>query len=346
MYEWMPFWPATAAESGQVVNALFIAELVLSVVIVLTVAVLMLNFVVRYRHGSSASRAHRVHATWRYEIGWTSATLVAFLVLFVFGAHYYIWLYKSPPADIEIFVVGKQWMWKIQHPGGQREIDEVHVPVGKIVRLVIASQDVVHSFFIPAFRIKRDAVPGTYDTVWFKATEPGNYRLECSEFCGTEHVKMAGAIVAMEPAAYADWLAERGTGETLAQQGATAVSRTRLQRLSLSGEHRACAGLVGLYGRLVHLMDGTTVVADRQYIMDSILLPKKQIVAGYPPVMPSFAGQIRRRGPDQARRIYRISFPGDPLNGDDKRRGRTADPGAEAELSDVRNDGPLVAADA
>ena len=162
-------------------------------------------------------------------------------MLFVFGAHYYIWLYKSPAADIEIFVVGKQWMWKVQHPGGQREIDEVHVPVGKIVRLVIASQDVVHSFFVPAFRIKRDAVPGTYNSVWFKATAPGTYRLECSEFCGTEHVKMAGAIVAMEPAAYTDWLAERGTGETLAQQGAKAVSRTRLQRLSLSDEHRARA---------------------------------------------------------------------------------------------------------
>ena len=292
MFEWMPFWPATAAESGQVVNALFVAELVLSVVIVLTVAVLMLNFVVRYHHGSSASRAHRVHATWRYEIGWTSATLVAFLVLFVFGAHYYIWLYKSPAADIEIFVVGKQWMWKVQHPGGQREIDEVHVPVGKIVRLVIASQDVVHSFFVPAFRIKRDAVPGTYNSVWFKATAPGTYRLECSEFCGTEHVKMAGAIVAMEPAAYTDWLAERGTGETLAQQGA------RLFReLGCSGCHSPAStvhapSLVGLYGRLVHLMDGTTVVADRQYVMDSILLPKKQIAAGYPPVMPSFAGQI------------------------------------------------------
>ena len=174
--------------------------------------------------------------------------------------------------------------------------------------------------------------------MWFKATAPGTYRLECSEFCGTEHVKMAGAIVAMEPAAYTDWLAERGTGETLAQQGA------RLFReLGCSGCHSPAStvhapSLVGLYGRLVHLMDGTTVVADRQYVMDSILLPKKQIVAGYPPVMPSFAGQIRRRGPDQTHRIYRNLFPGDPLNGDDKRRGHTADPGAEAELSDVRND--------
>ena len=292
MFGWMPLWPATAAESGQVVNTLFVAELVLSVVIVLTVAVLMLNFVVRYHHGSGASRAHRVRATWRYEIGWTTATLFAFLVLFVFGAHYYIWLYKSPPADVEIFVVGKQWMWKVQHPGGQREIDEIHIPIGKVVRLVIASQDVVHSFFVPAFRIKRDAVPGTYNSVWFKATAPGTYRLECSEFCGTEHVKMAGAIVAMEPAAYTDWLAERGTGETLAQEGG------RLFReLGCSGCHFPTStvhapSLAGLYGRLVHLMDGTTVVADRQYIMDSILLPKKQIVAGYPPVMPSFAGQV------------------------------------------------------
>ena len=265
----------------------------------LTVAGLMLNFVVRYHHGSGASRAHRVHATWRYEIAWTSATLVAFLVLFVFGAHYYIWLYKSPAADIEIFVVGKQWMWKVQHPGGQREIDEVHVPVGKIVRLVIASQDVVHSFFVPAFRIKRDAVPGTYNSVWFKATTPGTYRLECSEFCGTEHVKMAGAIVVDGAGRLYRLAGGAGNRRNAGAAGGAAVSPTRLQRLSLSDEHRARADLVGLYGRLVHLMDGTTVVADRQYIMDSILLPKKQIVAGYPPVMPSFAGQIRRRGPDQ-----------------------------------------------
>jgi cytochrome c oxidase subunit 2 len=292
MGEWIPFWPRTAALSGEIINNLFIAELVLCTVILLSVAGMMLNFIIRYRHGSGASRAHLVHATWHYEIAWTSATLLAFLVLFVIGAVYYIELYKPPRADIEVFVVGKQWMWKIQHNGGQREIDELHVPVGKIVRVVLASEDVVHSFFIPAFRIKRDAVPGTFETLWFKATKPGVYRLECSEFCGTEHVKMHGDIVVMEPAAYADWLATRGVHESLAQQG-----EQLFRQFGCSGCHSSrsdvhAPSLGGLYGRLVHLADGTSVIADRQYIMDSILLPKNQVVAGYAPVMPSFAGQI------------------------------------------------------
>jgi cytochrome c oxidase subunit 2 len=292
MGEWIPFWPRTAALSGEIVNNLFIAELGLCTVVVLSVAGMMLNFIIRYRPGSGASRAHLVRATWHYEIAWTSATLLAFLALFVVGAVYYIELYKPPPADLEVFVVGKQWMWKIQHPGGQREIDELHVPVGKIVRIVLASEDVVHSFFIPAFRIKRDAVPGTFETLWFKATKPGVYRLVCSEFCGTEHVKMHGDIVVLEAAEYAEWLASRGVHDSLAQQG-----EQLFRQFGCSGCHFPTSAvhapsLVGLYGRIVHLMDGTSVIADRQYIMDSILLPGKQVVAGYSPVMPSFAGQI------------------------------------------------------
>jgi cytochrome c oxidase subunit 2 len=292
MGEWIPFWPRTAAVSGNIVNNLFIAELGLCTLIVLSVMGLMLNFIVRYRHGSSASRAHRVQATWHYEIAWTTATLLAFLALFIIGAIYYIELYKPPPADIELFVVGKQWMWKVQHHGGQREIDEVHVPVGKTVRLILASEDVVHSFFVPAFRIKRDAVPGTFETVWFKATKPGVYRLECSEFCGTEHVKMHGEIVVMEQAAYADWLETRGVHESLAQQGEQLFRQYGCSGCHFPRSDVHAPSLVGLYGKIVHLMDGTSVTADRQYIMDSILLPKKQVVAGYAPIMPSFAGQV------------------------------------------------------
>jgi cytochrome c oxidase subunit 2 len=289
---WIPFWPRTASLSGEIINNLFIAELGLCTIIVLSVAGLMLNFIIRYHHGSSASRAHRVHATWHYEIAWTSATLLAFLVLFIFGAVYYIELYQTPHADIEVFAVGKQWMWKIQQPGGQREINELHVPVGKIVRVVLASEDVIHSFFIPAFRIKRDAVPGTFETVWFKATKPGVYRLECSEFCGTEHVKMHGDIVVMEQTAYADWLARRGIHESVAQQGEQLFRQFGCSGCHFPRSDIHAPSLVGLYGRVVHLTDGSSVVADRQYIMDSILLPKKRIVIGYAPIMPSFAGQI------------------------------------------------------
>ena len=175
MYHWIPFWPRTAAVNGVVVNNLYIAELGVCGLIMAMVVGMMLTFCVRYRAGSTASRADLVKKTWHWEIGWTTATFIMFLVLFVWGASVYIWLFKSPPGDIEIYVVAKQWMWKLQHPGGQREIDALHIPVDKTIRLVMASQDVIHSFFVPAFRIKHDVVPGTYETIWFKATKTGTY---------------------------------------------------------------------------------------------------------------------------------------------------------------------------
>ena len=292
MARWVPFWPNTAAVSAMVVNNLFIAELAICFLIMLLVVGLMLGFGVRYRQGSTASRANPIAKTWHWEIGWTAASLVAFLVMFVWGAAVYVWMYQPPKGDIEIYVVGKQWMWKIQHPGGQREIDTLHVPLGKTIRLVLASQDVIHSFYIPAFRLKHDAVPGTYETIWFKATKLGHFRLECSEYCGLDHAKMTGEVIVMTPAEYARWLTDRGVSGTLAQQG-----RGLFRHFGCSGCHGAgstvhAPDLDGLYGSLVHLQDGSTVVADERYIRDSILLPNSQVVAGFAPIMPSFAGQI------------------------------------------------------
>jgi cytochrome c oxidase subunit 2 len=253
---------------------------------------MMLTFCVRYRAGSTVSRADRVQKTWHWEIGWTTATFVMFLVLFVWGASVYIWLFKSPPGDIEIYVVAKQWMWKLQHPGGQREIDALHIPVDKTIRLVMASQDVIHSFFVPAFRIKHDVVPGTYETIWFKATKTGTYTFECAQYCGTQHATMKGEVVVMTPPEYARWLTEQGVNQSLAQQG-----EALFRQHGCSGCHGAnstvhAPDLVGLYGSLVHLQDGSTVRADERYIRDSILMPKSQIVVGYPPIMPDFSGQL------------------------------------------------------
>ena len=292
MQRWVPFWPNTAAVNAVVVNNLFIAELAVCFLILLMVFGLMLSFTIRYRSGSTASRLHPIAKTWHWEIGWTVGSLIAFLVLFIWGAAIYIWLYQSPPGDIEIYVVGKQWMWKMQHPGGQREIDTLHVPIGKTIRLVLASQDVVHSFFIPDFRIKHDVVPGTLETVWFKPIKTGRFAIECSEFCGDAHAHMKGEVVVMEPAAYAQWLTEQGAPQSLAEQG-----EGLFRKYGCSGCHGAnstvhAPSLAGLYGSLVHLQDGSTVVADEKYIRDCILVPRTFTVAGYPPVMPSFAGQI------------------------------------------------------
>ena len=292
-YHWIPFWPDTAALNGVVVNNLYIAELGLCGLIMAIVVGMMATFCLRYRQGSTASRADRVKKTWHFEIGWTTLTLIAFLVLFVWGASIYIWLFKTPLGDIEIYVVAKQWMWKFQHPGGQREIDALHVPIDKTVRLVMGSQDVIHSFYVPAFRIKRDVVPGTYETTWFKATKLGTYYIQCAQYCGTQHATMRGEVVVMAPAQYAAWLTSRGVNESLAQQGAALF-----RQYGCSGCHGPnstvhAPDLVGLYGSLVHLQNGSTVRADERYIHDSIVTPNAQIPAGYSAnVMPSFAGEI------------------------------------------------------
>jgi cytochrome c oxidase subunit 2 len=292
MYHWVPFWPRTAAVNAIVVNNLYIAELGVCGLIMLLVVGLMLTFCLQYRGGRSVSRANPTQKSWVWEIGWTIGSLLAFLVLFVWGAAIYIWLYQSPKDDLEIFVVGKQWMWQMEHPRGQREIDALHVPVDKTVRLVLASQDVIHSFFIPAFRIKHDVVPGQYETIWFKATKVGEYRIECTQYCGTLHAQMLGKVFVMAPADYADWLSHQGVEGSLAQQG-EAVFR----KYGCSGCHGAnstvhAPSLNGVYGSLVHLQDGSIVRADERYLRDCILLPRTQTVAGYPPIMPSFSGQL------------------------------------------------------
>jgi cytochrome c oxidase subunit 2 len=199
----------------------------------------------------------------------------------------------TPPDNaLELFVVAKQWMWKLEHTGGQREIDEMHVPRGTPVKLIMTSEDVIHSFFVPAFRLKQDVLPGRYTQMWFTATEAGRFHLFCAEYCGTDHSRMHGDVVVMEPADFARWLeAHRGASDMAARGEAL------FRDYGCSGCHSANASvhapdLAGMYGKPVPLSDGSVVVADERYIRDSILLPAKEVAAGYAPIMPSFAGRI------------------------------------------------------
>jgi cytochrome c oxidase subunit II len=292
MYHWLPFWPNTAAVNAIAVNNLYIAQLSLSALIMLTVVGMMLTFCIRYRRASSASRTNLTEATWRFEIAWTTATLGAFLILFVWGAAIYIWLYRAPPGDEEIYVVAKRWMWKTEHPGGQREIDALHVPVDKTIRLAMASEDVIHSFFVPAFRIKRDVVPGTINTLWFKADKPGTFFLACTQFCGLQHATMQGKVIVMSGPDYARWLTEQGVQESLAQRGGELFRAHGCSGCHSPNSTVHAPSLDGLYGTMVHLQDGSVRVADEAYIHDCILNPRSFTVAGYPPVMPDFAGQL------------------------------------------------------
>jgi cytochrome c oxidase subunit II len=292
MNRWIPFWPETAAVNAIAVNNLYIAELALSGLITLTVVVMLLMFSIRYRRGSEASRANLVEKTWHFELGWTTATLGLFLILFVYGAQIYIWLFNPPPADEEIYVVGKRWMWKAEHAGGQREIDALHVPIDKTIRVVLASEDVIHSFFVPAFRIKHDVVPGTLETIWFKANKTGTFRLACTQYCGLQHATMAGEVVVMSGPDYARWLGEQGVHESLAEQGGEVFRAHGCSGCHSRNSTVHAPLLEGVYGTFVHLQDGSVRFADEAYLRDCIVNPRSFTVAGFPPVMPNYSGQI------------------------------------------------------
>lgn len=288
----IPFWPEHASSYAGEVDILFISLLIVLVLTAGLVFFLLILFAQRYRHNSGADRSGATKKTWRWEVGWTTASLLIFVGLAIWGANLYTRLYQPPADALQIFIVGKQWMWKAEHPGGQREINELHVPLGRDVRLLMASQDVIHSFFIPALRIKQDVVPGRYEQLWFRADKVGRYHFFCAQYCGTDHAHMIGWLTVMEPRAYAAWLRTEGGEASLAQQGAALFRRYGCSGCHEGGGTVRAPALEGLYGSPVPLSDGRVVIADDSYIRDSILLPKKDVVASYQPVMPSFAGQI------------------------------------------------------
>jgi len=275
------------------VDHIFYGLLVLSGLTMLLVFVLVIFLAVRYRRGSNAKRGPLPEIVSReFEIGWTSATLFLFAFLFWWASSADLKSLAAPADAIEIHVVAKQWMWKTQQPNGAREIDALHIPVGKPVRLVMTSQDVIHSFFVPAFRVKQDVVPGRETEIWFNATKTGVFPLLCAEYCGTDHSMMRGRIVVMRPEEYANWLTRQPEGDDLAQVGAKLFVAQGCSGCHAESSTVHAPRLAGLYGRTVSLSDGREVRADDGYIRDSILQPKRDIVAGYEPIMPSFAGLL------------------------------------------------------
>ena len=285
------FLPA-ASDAAHRIDQLFFALLAVTSIVALAIAALIVVFCLRYRRGSRADRSGAPSGNRTLEIAWTVTPLVIFLGFFAWGATVYAGLYADDGAAVRVFVVGKQWMWRMQHANGRREIDELHLPVGEPVRLVFATEDVIHSFYVPAFRLKQDAVPGRYTAIRFTPTREGVFELRCSEFCGTDHARMGGRVVVMAPQAFARWLEEGGGARTMAARGFDTF-----RRLGCSGCHDPQSSvhapdLTAIYGRTVHLQDGRTVRADEAYLRDSILLPKRDVVAGFEPIMPSFQGEV------------------------------------------------------
>ena len=284
-------FPIAASTEAAKVDVLFYILLALAGFITLFVFGLVLLFAIRYRRGSKASRAEMPDLLSReVEIGWTIATLFLFLFVFWWAGSTDLSALVPPKGAIDVHILAKQWMWKAEHSNGAREIDELHVPINQPVRLLMQSQDVIHSFFVPAFRMKQDVVPGRDNQTWFQATKLGTFPLLCAEYCGTDHSAMRGRIVVMRPEEYAAWLAAQPEGDDLAHQGAALFVSRGCSGCHVVSSNVHAPKLAGIYGRSVQLSDGRTVVADDAYIRDSILQPKRDIVAGYEPIMPSYAG--------------------------------------------------------
>jgi cytochrome c oxidase subunit II len=292
MWSGTPLFPESASTMASRVDSLYFFLLGISIFFSLLIAGLIVFYAVKYRRRAADSVGSEIKGGLVLELTWTIVPFIITMVIFVWGASVFFAMARPPDETINIYVVGKQWMWKFQHLDGQREINELHVPVGRPVKLIMTSEDVIHDVFVPAFRIKADVVPGRYTHLWFQSTKPGRYRLFCAEYCGTKHSGMIGQVVVMEPSEYQTWLSGG------ASEGSLASAGTKLfQDLACNTCHRPDAQgrgpvLEGLFGKTVALQSGETLTVDEAYVRESILQPAAKITSGFQPIMPTFQGLV------------------------------------------------------
>ncbi|MDB5384835.1 MAG: ctaC 2 [Planctomycetaceae bacterium] len=290
--------PEQASTHAPGVDLLYYFLLGMAVFFTVLIATLIVYFSIKYRRGNTrVDRTPGPDHSFVVEILWMAIPLLISMVIFVWGAALYFTGYRTPAGAMEVRVVAKQWMWKFQHPNGRREINTLHVPLGQAIKLTMISEDVIHSLFVPAFRVKRDVLPGSYATCWFEATRTGEFHLFCAEYCGTNHSRMTGSIVVLEPADYEAWLGGGRTNEVPAVAGRRLFEDLRCAACHMPGLASEvtpvrCPPLQNVYGHKVLLKGGQTVIADENYLRESILRPGAKIVDGYEPIMPSFDGQL------------------------------------------------------
>ena len=289
-------FPAQASTMAARVDALYLFLVAVAVFFVTLIFFLIVVFAVKYRRRSDAERPEPIEGKIWLEVFWSVVPLGLTLVMFVWGAVVFFDMNTPPENALEISVVGRQWMWKAQHPEGRSEINELHVPLGQPVKLTMTSEDVIHDFFLPAFRVKHDVIPGRYTTMWFEPTKPGVYHLFCAEYCGTQHSGMIGRVVVMEPTEFEKWLSGGATGGSMVELGESLFQRFGCGPCHRDGGARHGPSLAGLFGKNVKLETGRTVIADENYIRESIVEPRAKIVAGYQPIMPTFKGLTGEEG--------------------------------------------------
>lgn len=296
MFTNSPLFPERASTFAPLVDDLYFFLLAVTAFFTLLIAGLLALFAVRYRRRSHEDRPERVVEPKLLEIAWIAVPLAIVVGVFFWSAQLYVAMNRPPRDAVEVYVVGKRWMWKIQHLTGQREISELHVPLGVPIKLNLTSEDVIHSFYVPAFRIKKDAVPGRYNVAWFQATKPGRYHLFCAEYCGTKHSAMTGWVEVMEPARFQAWLAGGAAGTSLAAAGEKLFADLACVTCHRPDSDGRGPVLEGLFGRPVRLQDGESVTADEAYIRESIVTPSAKLVAGFQPVMPTYQGLVSEEG--------------------------------------------------
>jgi cytochrome c oxidase subunit 2 len=292
----MPLFPDQASTFATHVDALYLFLVALTAFFSLLIGTLVVVFAIKFRRRADNEVPALVHESALLEVTWTVIPLVIGMGLFVWGSWVYFKITRPPREAMDVYVTAKQWMWKLQHSDGRMEMNELHVPAGRAVRLTMASEDVIHSFFVPAFRFKRDVVPGRFSTAWFEATKPGRYHLFCSQYCGTRHSNMIGWVHVLTPADYQAWLSGGTPGESLAAAGAKRFVENACN--TCHGDQPGARGpsLNGIFGKTQRLSGGQTLVVDEAYIRESIVNPNARMVEGYPPIMPTFQGLISEEG--------------------------------------------------
>src|SRR5262245_1569004 len=288
----IPFMPEQASNFAQEIDLLYFFLIALTFFFSVAIGVAIFYFAIKYRRRREDEIPEPIEGAMKLEVAWTVIPLLISMVIFAWGAKLYFQMYQPPKESLEIFVTGKQWMWRVQHPDGQREINQLHLPLGRRIKLTMTSEDVIHSYYIPAFRTKADVIPGRYSMIWFEPTKVGTFRLFCAEYCGTNHSKMGGDVVVMEPADYQAWLGGGSREESPTAAGAKLFTTLACNTCHMEENRGRGPTLVGVFGKPVTLDNETTVTANEAYVRESILTPQAKVVKGYTPIMPSFQGQV------------------------------------------------------
>lgn len=290
---WVPLFPEQASTFAWQVDALYFYLIAVSIAFTIPIVAAIAFFALKYRETEKFATPEEMHGSMVLETVWSIIPFVISMTIFLGGAIIFFNQYTPPDDAMEIYVVGKQWMWKIQHQTGQREINELHVPVGRKVKLTMTTEDVIHDFDIPAFRTKADVVPGRYTYLWFEATKTGRFHLFCAEYCGLNHSGMIGSVIVMEQRDFDNWLSGTVSGQTPVEAGKDLFeNKLGCASCHAGGQGQRGAVLEGIVGRDVKLVGGTTLTRDDQYLRNSILNPSAQVVEGYQPIMPTFKGQV------------------------------------------------------